>query len=146
MTVRENVTLASVGSIARGGWIPAAAEESVAAAHVGRLGIRCRGTDHGVSELSGGNQQKVVLARWLETRPRILILDEPTKGVDVAAKAEIHGIVRELARQGTAVLLISSEIEEVRELADRILVLRAGVVGGEFPPSASDAELMAAAC
>jgi ABC-type sugar transport system ATPase subunit len=146
LTVRENVTLASVGSIARGGWIPAAAEEAVAAAHVGRLGIRCRGTDQGVSELSGGNQQKVVLARWLETRPGILILDEPTKGVDVAAKAEIQGVVRELVRQGTAVLLISSEIEEVRELADRILVFRAGVVSGEFPPSASDAELMAAAC
>jgi ABC-type sugar transport system ATPase subunit len=85
-----------------------------------------------VSTLSGGNQQKVVLARWLARKPRVLILDEPTKGVDVGAKAEISEIILRLASQGTAILLISSELPEVLALSDRVLVMRSGRIAGEL--------------
>jgi ribose transport system ATP-binding protein len=84
-----------------------------------------------VAGLSGGNQQKIVLARWLAAKSRVLILDEPTRGVDVGAKAEIHGLIGELANQGAAILLISSELPEVLTLSQRILVLRAGRIVGE---------------
>jgi ribose transport system ATP-binding protein len=91
-----------------------------------RLGIRCSGPEQRIRELSGGNQQKVLLARWLCMNPRLLILDEPTRGIDVGAKAEILSLVRELAGQGLGVLMISSELEEVVEAASRIFVLRDG--------------------
>ncbi len=91
-----------------------------------RLGIKCAGPEQPVRELSGGNQQKVLLARWLCMQPRLLILDEPTRGIDVGAKAEILKLVRELARGGLGVLMISSEIEEIVEAASRVFVLRDG--------------------
>ncbi len=145
MRVAPNVSLASLGELATLGAISGAREGEMARRSIEKLQIRCAGPGQGVSELSGGNQQKVVLARWLETRPRILILDEPTKGVDVAAKAEIQGIVRDLVRGGTSVIVISSELDEIREMADRILVFRAGGVSGEFPAGTPDAALMSAA-
>jgi len=146
LTVATNVSLASLPRLAPWGPIPGAREGALVRGHIDRLRIRCREPEQTSAELSGGNQQKVVLARWLETRPRILILDEPTKGVDVAAKAEIQAIVRELVREGTAVILISSELEEVRDLANRVLVFRAGRVSAEIPGAgASDAALMSAA-
>ena len=83
-----------------------------------------------MGKLSGGNQQKVMLAKWLETKPRILIFDEPTRGVDVGAKAEVHNIIRDLAKQGVAVLVISSDLPEVMALADRVLVMREGRQAG----------------
>jgi ABC-type sugar transport system ATPase subunit len=145
MRIAPNLSLASLGRLTVCGAISGAREGALVQGSIDRLRIRCEGGSQPVGELSGGNQQKVVLARWLETRPRVLILDEPTKGVDVAAKAEIQGIVRELVRGGGSVLLISSELEEIRELADRVLVFRAGRVSAEFPGGASDGELMAAA-
>jgi ABC-type sugar transport system ATPase subunit len=115
-------------------------------ASIDKLKVRCSGAGQLAGQLSGGNQQKVVLSKWLETRPKVLILDEPTKGVDLAAKAELQGLVRELAREGTAVILISSELEEIRQMADRILVFKAGKVAGEFPGAgATDQQLMFAA-
>jgi ABC-type sugar transport system ATPase subunit len=146
MTIRENLTLASLPRFSRGGWIRSGAEEAAVRARLEELRVRCTGPDQGAGQLSGGNQQKVVLARWLETHPKVLILDEPTKGVDLAAKAEIQRLVRGLAREGAAVLLISSEIEEIKATADRILVLKAGAASAEFPdPGTSDAALMSAA-
>jgi ABC-type sugar transport system ATPase subunit len=145
MEVGENISLASLGRLSRFGAVTSR-EAAVVQEYVDKLRIRCAGPRQRAGQLSGGNQQKVVLSKWLETRPKVLILDEPTKGVDLAAKAELQGIVRELARGGTAVILISSELEEVRQMADRILVFRAGRVAGEFPGAgATDQQLMSAA-
>lgn len=145
MSVAENLTLASLARLGRWGAVAPALERAAVKEAAARLRLVCAGPDQPVSELSGGNQQKVVLGRWLATRPRVLILDEPTKGVDVGAKAEIRALVRRLAEEGTGVILISSELEEVRE-ADRILVFRAGRISAELAAAqADDAALMAAA-
>lgn len=142
----QNMTLASLGRLSRLGAIRPSLEGGVVREYIQKLRIRCAGGEQPVGELSGGNQQKVVLSKWLETRPKVLILDEPTKGVDLAAKAELQAIVRELARDGTAVILISSELEEIRQMADRILVFRGGGVVGEFSGAgATDQQLMSAA-
>jgi rhamnose transport system ATP-binding protein len=95
-----------------------------------RLGIKMSSADAPVGALSGGNQQKVALARWLSTGPDILILDEPTQGVDVAAKAEIHGLVQDLAERGLAIVMISSELPEILGMSDRVAVMHAGTVSG----------------
>jgi ABC-type sugar transport system ATPase subunit len=143
MRIAPNVSLASLDRLSTAGLVSAGRERAVVEGFIEKLRIRCSGAEQPVSELSGGNQQKVVLARWLELAPRVLILDEPTKGVDVAAKAEIQTIVRRLAGAGTALILISSELEELRQMADRILVFRAGRVSGELPgETATDAQLM----
>jgi ribose transport system ATP-binding protein len=104
----------------------------VAQAFVEKLSIRTPNLRQRVRNLSGGNQQKVIIARWLTLEPRILILDEPTRGIDVGAKAEIHGIIRQLADDGVAILVISSELPEVLGVSDRILVMREGEVMGEL--------------
>ena len=92
--------------------------------------------------LSGGNQQKLVLAKWLAARCEVLIADEPTRGVDVGAKAEMHALLRELTRQGTGILLISSELPEILGLCDRILVMRQGRIAGELPREQADEETL----
>lgn len=146
MRIAPNATLAVLPKLSPGGLIPAAKERALVRGYIEKLGIRCAGPEQAVVELSGGNQQKVVLAKWLDAAPRVLILDEPTKGVDLAAKAEIHAWVRGMAASGVGVLLISSELEEIRALSDRVLVFKAGRVAGEFAGAAStDAALMAAA-
>jgi ABC-type sugar transport system ATPase subunit len=104
--------------------------------------LRARGPEQEVRFLSGGNQQKVVLAKWLETRPQILIFDEPTRGIDVGAKAGIHDLIRKLAREGVAVLMISSELPELIGMGDRILVMHEGTIAGELPAGASEPEIM----
>jgi rhamnose transport system ATP-binding protein len=96
------------------------------------LAIRAPNVNIEVGKLSGGNQQKVMLAKWLETEPRILIFDEPTRGIDIGAKMEVHNIIRELAKQGVAVIVISSDLPEVLALADRVLVMREGRQMGIF--------------
>jgi len=131
-SVLENTTLPileelSVAQVIRGG-----RERAVADRFVKRLRVRTPSLDQDVSKLSGGNQQKVVLARWLATKPRLLILDEPTRGIDVGAKAEIYRLIDELAGEGMGVLLISSELPEVLGLADRILVMQGGRITGEL--------------
>ncbi|HZE95710.1 MAG TPA: sugar ABC transporter ATP-binding protein [Planctomycetota bacterium] len=146
LEIGHNISLASLGRLSTFGVVSASRERGMVASSIERLKVRCSGAEQLVSELSGGNQQKVVLSKWLETRPKVLILDEPTKGVDLAAKAELQSLVRELAREGTAVILISSELEEIRQMADRILVFKAGRVAGEFPGAgATDQQLMSAA-
>jgi rhamnose transport system ATP-binding protein len=128
MTVAANVSLASLGAVSRRGLIDGAAERAAAERYVDRFGIKTPTVFTEVAALSGGNQQKVALARWLATKPGVLILDEPTQGVDVASKAEIHALIRELARDGLAVLMISSDLPEVLAMSDRIAVMHAGTV------------------
>jgi ribose transport system ATP-binding protein len=124
--VGRNLTLALLRRLSRGGMLDDAEGERIAERYVERLGIRTRSLATPVRRLSGGNQQKVVLAKWLATEPEVLILDEPTVGVDIGTRSEIVDLVRDLADQGKAVLVISSELAEILALADRILVLRDG--------------------
>jgi rhamnose transport system ATP-binding protein len=135
MTVAANATLASLSTVARHGVIDFAAERRAAERAVSELRVKTPSVDVPVESLSGGNQQKVALARWLATKPSILILDEPTQGVDVGAKAEIHAIINRIADAGTAVVMISSELPEVLAMSDRVAVMRrgrlAGILSGE---------------
>jgi rhamnose transport system ATP-binding protein len=130
MPVAANTTLAVLRKIAHGGWIDFRREREVAARFVQRLAIKTASLETPVGNLSGGNQQKVALARWLAAEPAVLILDEPTQGIDVGAKAEIHRLMSELAGQGLAILMISSELPEVLGMSDRIVVMHAGRVMG----------------
>jgi ribose transport system ATP-binding protein len=106
------------------------------------VALHARGPEQEVRFLSGGNQQKVVLAKWLQTRPRMLIFDEPTRGIDVGAKAGIHDLIRKLAKEGVAVLMISSELPELIGMSDRILVMHEGSPAGELPAGAGESEIM----
>jgi ABC-type sugar transport system ATPase subunit len=133
MSVLANTTLPLLERLCRFTWVRRSEERALAGDHVSRLRVRTPGLDAAVAGLSGGNQQKIVLARWLAARCRVLILDEPTRGVDVGAKAEIHALVDRLAADGNAVLLISSELPEVIRLATRVLVIRDGRVVGDLP-------------
>ena len=128
MSVAENTTLATLRRNASGGWIDSTREREVAASFVERLGIKTSSVETPAGNLSGGNQQKVALARWLAAEPRVLILDEPTQGVDVGAKAEIHKLMGDLVKQGLAVIMISSELTEILGMSDRIAVLHAGAI------------------
>ena len=127
----HNISLPILRRLARFGFVRRGAERALATDRAERLRVRGGDLDAPVERLSGGNQQKVVLARWLAAGARILVLDEPTRGVDVGAKAEIHALIGELAAQGYAILLISSELPELLSLSSRIVVLRAGRVAGE---------------
>jgi ribose transport system ATP-binding protein len=127
MSVRENLTLALLPRLTRAGVIDEARQREIVDRFIKRLGIKTSGPEQRIRELSGGNQQKVLLARWLCMDPKLLILDEPTRGIDVGAKAEIQSLIKELADQGLGVLMISSELEEIIEGADRVFVLRDGV-------------------
>jgi rhamnose transport system ATP-binding protein len=126
MPVAANATLAILRQISSLGWLDAARERSLAESLVDRLGIKTASVDSPVGNLSGGNQQKVALARWLAAKPRVLILDEPTQGIDIGAKAEIHRLMGELARQGLAIIMISSEMPEILGMSDRIGVMHNG--------------------
>ena len=126
LSVRENLTLALLPRLTRAGVVDEARQAAIVAQFIKQLDIRCAGPEQPVGQLSGGNQQKVLLARWLCTDPRLLILDEPTRGIDVGAKAEIQALIRALAASGLGVLMISPEIEEIVEGADHAYVLRDG--------------------
>jgi ribose transport system ATP-binding protein len=126
MSVRENLTLALLPALSRAGVVDAERQRRVVEEFIGRLGVKCASPDQPIRELSGGNQQKVLLARWLCTRPRALILDEPTRGIDVGAKAEILALIQDLAQGGLGVLMISSDLQELVAAADRVVVLRDG--------------------
>lgn len=132
MSIASNTTMASLGRVSRLGWLSASAEKKAAAAWRDRLLIRLRDLAQPARELSGGNQQKVVLGKWLSAEPQVLILDEPTRGVDVGAKAEVHHLMAELARSGKAILMISSDLPEVLAMSDRVLVMREGRITGQF--------------
>lgn len=126
LSVADNLTLAIGPALARGGIIDEQRQRAIVTRFIKELGIKCSGPDQPIRELSGGNQQKVLLARWMCMNPKLLILDEPTRGIDVGAKAEIQTLIRKLASEGLGVLMISSELEEIIEGADRVFVLRDG--------------------
>ena len=130
MPLTANITLASLNKIARFGWMNLARERQITADYVRRFAIKTPAIFSPVSTLSGGNQQKVALSRWLAAEPSVLILDEPTQGVDVHAKSEIHRLMGELASQGHAIVMISSELPEVLGMSDRIAVMRSGTLAG----------------
>jgi ABC-type sugar transport system ATPase subunit len=145
LSVKDNISLAVLSDVATAGWIRRGAERRLATEKARELGVSPPVIDRRVDTYSGGNQQKVVFAKWLATRPEVLILDEPTRGVDVGAKADIHTIIGELAASGTAILMISSELPEVLAVSDRIYVLHEGRVSAELPRGASEHEVMHAA-
>ena len=130
LSVRENISLASLPQVSRLGFLRRLLERRNALESVKKLRIRTPSIEQQVGNLSGGNQQKIVLAKWLQTAPRLLILDEPTRGIDVGAKREIYGIINDLTAQGVAILMISSELPEVLGMADTIVVVRDGRIAG----------------
>ncbi|HEX7438965.1 MAG TPA: ATP-binding cassette domain-containing protein, partial [Caldimonas sp.] len=138
LSVRENIVLALQARLGLYRFLSLARQEQIAGRFVEALGIRTTDLDTPIALLSGGNQQKVVLARWLATEPRLLILDEPTRGIDVAAKQEIMNQILALARAGMSVLFISSEMSEVVRVSDRIVVLRDRRKVGELPRDSSE--------
>ena len=142
---QSNLSAAALRQMGRLGVIFGRREREVAARVIRELQVRLDTPEQPINTLSGGNQQKLVLGRWLETRPEVLILDEPTRGVDVGAKAQIHRMIGELAGRGKAVLLISSELPEVMQLSDRVLVLAEGRLAGEFDPRKVEADALVAA-
>jgi rhamnose transport system ATP-binding protein len=146
MSIQQNMALASLSRLRRGGLISAAAETRFAADWAARLRIKYGRLTDPVSRLSGGNQQKVVLGKWLGRQPTLLIVDEPTRGIDIATKAEVHRLLAELARQGVAILMISSELPEVLYLGDQILVMREGQLVARYSHAdASEEVIMSAA-
>ena len=130
MTVRENVTLPSLNKFASMFLINRASESKVANEQIQSLKIKTPNAEARVVNLSGGNQQKVVLGKWLSMDPKVMILDEPTRGIDVGAKAEIYRIMRNLAEQGAVILMISSDMEEVLHVSDRVAVMHEGQITG----------------
>jgi ribose transport system ATP-binding protein len=133
LSVRENLTLAALPTLTRYGIVDRKKQEQIVDNFIQRLGIKTAGPEQKIRELSGGNQQKVLLARWLCMNPRLLLLDEPTRGIDVGAKSEIQKLVEELAESGMGVLLISSELEEIIEGSDHVVVLRDGTTVAKLP-------------
>ena len=145
LAVGMNISMASLGKIGKMGlFVDERAERNLIEEFRRALNIRMAGPDQLVSNLSGGNQQKVVLARWLALRPKILIVDEPTRGIDVGAKVEVHNLLFEMARNGIAVVAISSELPEVLAISDRIVVMREGRVTGEIMRSDANEETLMA--
>jgi rhamnose transport system ATP-binding protein len=144
-SIARNIALASLGRLARFGFINGPIERAFAADWALKMQIRYARLSNPISALSGGNQQKVVLAKWLARRPTLLIVDEPTRGIDVATKAEVHRLLDELAGEGIAVLMISSELPEVLRVADRILVMREGRLVAEFAHTDASEETIVAA-
>jgi rhamnose transport system ATP-binding protein len=140
MAIEQNTTLPILRRLTRLGLIQRRRERDVARKYADRLQVKAAGLDQPATALSGGNQQKVVLAKWLATDPAILILDEPTRGIDIGTKAEVHRIISRLAGQGLAILLISSELPEVLAMADRVLVMHEGRLTAEFSHEEADQE------
>jgi len=128
MQLVENISMAVLKGISKRSFLNRPAERELAEENIKKFSIRASGIEQVAGKLSGGNQQKVVLSKWLATEPRILIMDEPTRGIDVGAKAEIHRLMGELARAGMAIIMISSELPEIMGMSDRILVMRGGSI------------------
>jgi ribose transport system ATP-binding protein len=132
MVIRENISLAHLDALTKAGFVDTRRERAVAEQYVGSLAIRTPSTEQQTRNLSGGNQQKVVLAKWLFTQSKLLIFDEPTRGVDVGAKTEIYELINSLAERGVAILMISSELPELLGMSDRVLVMHEGRLAGEL--------------
>jgi len=132
MSIKDNITLASLDRISNNGVINENEEIRASEEFVNKLRIKCASIEQQSNNLSGGNQQKVALGKWLMTKPEVLILDEPTRGIDVGAKVEIFNIMNDLVKQNVCVLMISSELPEILGMSDRILVMHEGKIAGEF--------------
>src|SRR5260370_23592114 len=147
MTVAENIGLTRIWQLMRGHFLDFQAEDRLAQEYIGTLRIKTPDSHQVTRNLSGGNQQKIVLGKWLATKPRLLIVDEPTRGIDVGARAEIHRLLDRLAREeNMAILVISSDLPEVLRLSDRICVMREGYSVAEFTRrDASEEAILAAA-
>jgi ribose transport system ATP-binding protein len=140
LSVRQNISMPQLARLARFGLLGRRGEAELARTYVERLAIRTPSIEQKAMFLSGGNQQRVVIAKWLATRPKVLIVDEPTRGVDVGAKAEIHRLLRDLARSGMAILMISSELPEILAVSDRVLVMSQGRLSADLPASTATQE------
>jgi rhamnose transport system ATP-binding protein len=140
LSIRENASLAHLDEISRFWIVDKRRERNIVDQYLGGLRLRAANWEQPVSSLSGGNQQKVLLARWLATKAKVLMFDEPTKGVDVGAKAEIYKVIGDLAAEGLGVVVVSSYLPEVLGLADRVLVMREGTVAGELPAAGATEE------
>ncbi len=141
LSIAANVSALDLGKLTgRFGLLDRRAEANQAASLAKRLGVRMAGIDAPVSTLSGGNQQKVAIAKQLSVSPKVIIMDEPTRGIDVGAKVEIHRLLRDLANQGVGILVISSELPELIGLCDRVLVVREGAIAGELGAGELDEE------
>jgi rhamnose transport system ATP-binding protein len=142
LSIRENASLAHLEEISRFWIVDRKRERSLVDQYLGGLRLRAGSWEQPVSSLSGGNQQKVLLARWLATKAKVLLFDEPTKGVDVGAKAEIYKVIGDLAAEGLGVIVVSSYLPEVLGLADRVLVMHQGAVAGELPAGATEEDVL----
>jgi inositol transport system ATP-binding protein len=142
LAVRENLSITALGKLLRFGFVRLSAERAMVERYRTSLNIRMTGAEQKVKNLSGGNQQKVVLARWLALEPRILIVDEPTRGIDVGAKAEVHQLLHRMAMSGISIIAISSELPEVIAISDRVLTMRAGRITGEVSRQDASEELL----
>lgn len=140
LPIFQNVSLPSLGKTSRKGFIRLAEEFRLARDYTSRLDLRAASLDRDIRTLSGGNQQKVVIAKWLATKPKVIILDEPTKGIDIGSKAAVHEFMSELAAQGLSVIMVSSEIPEIMGMSDRVIVMREGLMVAEFPRTELTAE------
>lgn len=146
MAIRTNISAANIASISRNGFIQDSAEKDLAEQYVNQLKIRTPSIDQFARNLSGGNQQKVIIAKWLAVKPKVLIVDEPTRGVDVGAKIEIYNLLRKMAAEGVGVVMISSELPEILGMSDRIVVIREGHFAGELDrEGATEEKIMAMA-
>jgi len=145
-SIAANIALPNLAALAPRGWLRSRREQELAKHWIQALAIKAQGPAQAVQSLSGGNQQKVVIAKWLARKPGVLILDEPTKGIDVGAKAAVHAVTSEFAASGNGVILISSELPEIIAMSDRVLVMRRGRLTGEFSRAdASSEKLLRAA-
>ncbi len=142
LPVAHNLTSASLNAVSRFGYIRGRAERQLTSEYIRRLRIRAESGRQPAVRLSGGNQQKVVIAKWLMRRARVFLFDEPTRGIDVGAKVEVFEVMDEMARSGAAILMVSSELPELLQVADRILVMRQGRIAAELPGNATQEEIM----
>ncbi|MFN8451980.1 MAG: ATP-binding cassette domain-containing protein [Anaerolineae bacterium] len=140
MSIKLNIESAVIGSVSRGGFLAGAKERALAQHYVSQLNITTPGIEQEVRRLSGGNQQKTLVAKWLSIKPKVLIVDEPTRGIDVGAKKEIYFLLRELAESGVGVIMISSELPEILGMSDRILVMHEGKLVAEYTEAEASEE------
>jgi ribose transport system ATP-binding protein len=135
MSVRENISIANLQKVTRCGFLTLSREKKNVVALAEKLKIRLKTIQVNIKSLSGGNQQKVILARWLDTNSKIILFDEPTRGIDIAAKSQIYKLMRQLVDQGTSIIMISSELQEILQMSDRIIVMHEGQITGELDRS-----------
>ena len=141
-SVEQNISMAALKNISPNSFVNKSREQAMAREQIKALEIKTPSEKTKVVSLSGGNQQKCILARWLEMKPKVLILDEPTKGIDVGAKYEIYLLMKQIAESGSAIILISSELPEVLNMSNRVLTISEGKITGEFNPEGISAEVI----